>query len=322
MTRKYNQTTVTIDDIREKAKSLSNWNKWGDIDECGSLNYITQQQLVRAASLVRRGKVFALGMPFDTKGPQEGLWGNRWNPIHTMLATGTDAVCGAQDSGKLRYADDAVSMPLQCGTQWDALSHIFFDDKMWNGYDATLVDSDGALKNGIEKVCDKMVGRGVLLDIARDQGVRSLDDGEAITNQDLDGCATRQKVDVCEGDFVIVRTGQLEERLESSNWRGFAGGDAPGLAFETCEWIHDNRIAGICADTWGCEVRPNESTEASQPWHWVVIPMMGVSVGEMFYLKDLSSHCAAEGVYEFMFVAPPLPITGAVGSPVNPIAIL
>ncbi len=79
--------------------------------------------------------MFSLALNFDSAGPQSGLWGNRFNPIHTMTATGTDAVAGRQESIRIRYADDMVTMPLQCGTQWDALGHIFYGEKMWNGYD-------------------------------------------------------------------------------------------------------------------------------------------------------------------------------------------
>ena len=77
----------------------------------------------------------------------------------------------------------------------------------------------------------------------------------------------------------------------------------------------------ICTDTWGCEVRPNETKDAFQPWHWVVIPMMGLTMGEIFYLEELAEDCAADKVYEFFFCGPPLPITKAVGSPTNPMAI-
>src|SRR6476661_4372732 len=77
-------------------------------------------------------------------------------------------------------ADDAINMPCQSSTQWDALCHIFHGDKMYNGYDATLVDARGAKKLGIEHVRDKMVGRGVLLDVARNKGLDSLADGYAI----------------------------------------------------------------------------------------------------------------------------------------------
>ena len=80
--------------------------------------------------------------------------------------------------------------------------------------------------------------------------------------------------------------------------------------------------AALASDTWGCEVRPNESEPSiNQPWHWITIPMMGMTMGEIFYLKDLAEDCAADGVYEFMFTAPALPITGGVGSPINPLAI-
>ncbi|MEO8837682.1 MAG: cyclase family protein [Herbaspirillum sp.] len=321
MPRRFDTRKFDLTHLRATAEKCKNWGRWGTDDEIGTLNFVTPEMIVKAGELIRRGRVFSLGLNFDRNGPQKGLWGNRFNPIHTMLATGTDAVAGTQDKGGLRYADDTVNMPLQCGTQWDALGHIFYDDKMWNGYDAKLVDSNGAQKNGIEKTKARMVGRGILLDVARHCGVDFLEDGIAITNADLDATAQAQGVEVRRGDFVIVRTGQMEQRLASGEWGGYAGGDAPGLAFETAEWVHKKEIAAICTDTWGCEVRPNETDQASQPWHWVVIPMIGISMGEIFYLKELADDCAQDRVYEFFFTAPPLPITGAVGSPINPMAI-
>ncbi|NYT67547.1 cyclase family protein [Pusillimonas noertemannii] len=321
MVHRYDEKKFKIDLVHETAKRCCNWGKWGPDDEIGTLNYVSPDDIKAAAGLVRKGSVFSLGLEFDRNGPQKGLWGNRYNPIHTMLATGTDAVAGNQDAGGLRYADDSVSMPLQCGTQWDGLGHIFYGEKMWNGYDARLVDSDGAHKNGIEKVKAKMVGRGVLLDVARHLGVDSLEDGQAISVDDLETTQKAQGVQVRRGDFVIVRTGHMERCLKQGEWGGYAGGEAPGLAFDTANWIYEKQIAAICTDTWGCEVRPNETDDCTQPWHWVVIPMIGISMGEIFYVKDLAEDCAADGVYEFMFTAPPLPITRAVGSPLNPIAI-
>jgi len=321
MPRRHDEAPFDLQHLKVVAERCSNWGRWGADDEIGTLNFITPADIIAAAQLIRRGQVFSLGLNFDRHGPQRGLWGNRFNPIHTMLATGTDAVAGTQDAGGLRYADDAVSMPLQCGTQWDALGHIFYEDKMWNGYDATLVDSNGAAKNGIDKTKAKMVGRGVLLDVARHFGLTHLEDGMAITCTDLDATAAAQHIEVRRGDFVIVRTGQMEKRLADGDWGGYAGGDAPGLAFETAEWLHRKEVAAICTDTWGCEVRPNETRQASQPWHWVVIPKIGITMGEIFYLKDLADDCARDSNYAFFFCAPPLPITGAVGSPINPMAI-
>ncbi|MFT5180691.1 MAG: kynurenine formamidase [Alphaproteobacteria bacterium] len=314
-----------MDLIKAKTESCKQWGKWGPDDEWGTQNYVTDEDRINAAKLVKKGHVFALGLNFDDEGPQNGLFGGRWNPIHTMLATGTDAVQGKQMvPGKKyasQYADDSVSLPLQCGTQWDALGHVFNNDKMWNGYDATLVGSRGAEKCAIHKMRDKMVGRGVLLDIARWAGVDSLEDGTAIDAEDLDACAKAQGVEIRRGDTVIYRTGHMERCLAAGEWGGYAGGNAPGVSFHTCDWMKDMEIAAICADTWGCEVIPNETDDVFQPWHWIVIPMIGITMGEIFYLKDLANDCADDGVYEFMFVAPPLPVTRGVGSPINPQAI-
>ena len=84
---------------------------------------------------------------------------------------------------------------------------------------------------------------------------------------------------------------------------------------------YPGQIVSVGADTWGVEVRPNETTEANQPWHWVVIPAMGLCMGEIFYLKELAEDCEQDGIYEFFFCGPPLIITGGTGSPINPQAI-
>lgn len=306
--------------IEEATEKLSNWGRWGAEDQIGTLNTIEPSDIVSAGSLIRKGRSFGLGIPLDTK-IQTGLFGGRWNPIHTFLATGTDAYAGNQADNGLQYADDAINMPIQGSTHWDSLNHVYYKDKMYNGYDCRLVDSKGGAKNGIEHTREKMVGRGVLLDVARFKGVKHLVDGYGISNDDLDACAAAQGVEIRKGDFVIIRTGQQEKCLKSGDWTGYAGGDAPGVKFENCYWLKEKDIAAICADTWGCEVRPNETTEVNQPWHWVVIPAIGITMGEMFYLKDLAADCAEDGVYEFFFCAPPLNLPGGTGSPINPQAI-
>jgi kynurenine formamidase len=305
--------------VDEAFQALSNWGRWGKDDAIGTLNHITPEDVVAAAKLIKRGKVFALGIPLGQGGPQRGLFGKRWNPIHTMLATGTDALAGRQ--GGLLYSDDALNMPIQSATHWDSLGHIFYHDKMYNGHPASAVDSNGASKLGIEHAKDKLVGRGVLLDVARWKKVDTLKEGEGIANDDLDACAAAQKVEIRKGDFVIVRTGQMEACNKRKEWGGYAGGDAPGLKFESCYWLQEKEVAGVCSDTWGVEVRPNETKDVNQPWHWVVIPAMGLYMGEMFDLKELAEDCAKDKVYEFFFCGAPLIIPGGTGSPINPQAI-
>ena len=317
---------LTRQDLRDAAEKYRNWGKWGPDDEIGTLNYTQAEDIVAAAQLVRKGKVISLALNFDSNGPQGAKSKypslGRINPLHTMLRTGTDAYSGVLDHRGIRAADDMVVMPLQCGTQWDGLGHVFYENNMWNGYDCREVTSNGAQKCGIEKTKDKMVGRGVFLDVARALGKKWLDDGYAITCADLDRTADEQRVKVKRGDYVIVRTGQMEAKLEAGSWDGYPGGDAPGFAFETLAWIQRTQLAALASDTWGCEVRPNETEPGiNQPWHWITIPIMGMTMGEIFYLKDLADDCAADKVYEFMFVAPAIPITGAVGSPTNPLAI-
>jgi kynurenine formamidase len=317
---------VTRDDLRAAAEKYKNWGKWGPNDEIGTLNYTSAEDIVAAARLVKKGKVISLALNFDNNGPQGGKTSypalGRINPLHTMLRTGTDAYSGVLDKRGIRAADDMVVIPLQCGTQWDGLGHVFYENNMWNGYDCREVSSFGAAKCGIEKTKAKMVGRGVFLDVARALGKDCLDDGYGITCDDLDITAKKQNVAFKRGDYIIVRTGQMERCLKAGSWDGYPGGDAPGFAFETLEFVAKTELAALASDTWGCEVRPNNTEGGiNQPWHWITIPIMGMTMGEIFYLKELAEDCAADGTYEFMFVAPAIPITGAVGSPTNPLAI-
>ncbi len=303
---------ITRQDMRDAAEKYKNWGKWGPADEIGTLNYTSPEDIVAATKLVKKGKVISLALNFDYTGPQGAKSKypamGRTNPIHTMLRTGTDAYSGVLDKRGIRAADDMVTMPLQCGTQWDGLGHVFYENYMWNGYDCREVTSAGAQKCGIEKTKNKMVGRGVLLDVARAKGVESLDDGYGITNEDLYSTAKKQNVALKRGDYVIVRTGMMERCQKAGSWDGYPGGDAPGFSFETLDFVKDTELAALASDTWGCEVRPNESEAGiNQPWHWITIPIMGMTMGEIFDLKELADDCAADKVYEFMFVAPAHP---------------
>src|SRR5690242_16179059 len=177
--------TVGRKAIDEASKKLANWRRRGKADMIGTLNFVTPQDIINAAKLIKKGKAFALGIPLDGNGPQTGLFGGRFNPIHQMLATGTDAIAGRHDWNKLRYADDTLNLCVQGATHWDALGHIFYEDKAYNGYDAKLIDANGLNVLGIEHSRSKMVGRGVLRDIARFHRVPWRKDGESISNDEL-----------------------------------------------------------------------------------------------------------------------------------------
>ena len=314
--------------IARTAARVSNWGRWGEHDVLGTLNFITPEHRRAAAGLVRTGETFSLSQPFGMDGPQRG-WRRRTNPVHTMLDTGSDAVLGLQGVPPgFGGAADVVSRPLQCSTQWDGLGHIFDHGQAWNGRSAShVVTSMGDTVTGIETAAAVICGRGVLLDVGRVIGNRlGFDDGlpegfpilveHLLETIDAHGSTAR----VGPGDIVLVRTGQYA-RARRDGWGEYAGGPAPGLSFTVADWLHDSEIAAIATDTWGFEVRPNEFDDAFQPLHQVIIPHVGLFVGEMWDLDGLAEACLEDGVYEFLLTAAPIPVTGAVGAPVNPLAV-
>lgn len=314
---------MSIEKLHEIALSVRNWGRWGPDDEIGTLNFITPAAIAAACRLATHGKVYSLGVPLQRKGPQSGNR-PRFNPLHTMFRDGGDApkteaeVIETQGYGG---ADDWIAMPLQCTTQWDSLAHVFYDGKMWNGYDISLVTSAGAARNSIAKTKDKIVGRGVLLDVARHKGVKALAPGYAITPADLDATAAAQRVEVRSGDLLIIRTGFMTTYLERGDWGTYDSDPSPGVSVYTAPWMHAKRIAAVASDNYAVEVRPAELPPFRSPFHCCAIPNMGLTLGEIFYLEDLAADCAADGRYEFLLVAPPLPVTGGVGTPINPYAI-
>jgi len=306
-----------MEKVRELGKRLSNWGRWGAEDERGTLNFITPEVVRRAAGLVRRGQVFSLGLPFGAEGPQIGQ-GGRVNPLHLMTAV-DQRLPGEYPDG-FRYADDVMVMPLQCATQWDSLAHVHYDGQLYNGFPAATTSSAGAARNGIDKVGAGVVSRGVLLDLARAAGVARLRPGTAIQPADLDGAARAQNVRVESGDVVLVRTGHLGV-FKSDGDRLTYMRMMPGLGMACAEWLHVHQVAAVASDTSSVEVIPFEDPKTPLPLHLVCLRDMGLTLGEMFDLDQLAADCAADGAWEFLFSAPPLKVSGGVGSPLNPLAI-
>jgi hypothetical protein len=320
-------TEPSIDTVRNLCARHTNWGRWGPGDQRGTLNHVRPEDVVAAAKLVRTGRVISMALPFDEEGPQNGKF-NRFNPIHLMTRDGADAIAGTAirdfyggNDRHFRGTDDMVIMPLQCGTQWDSLAHVVFENKIYNGYSADQVTSKGALKNDVCNAAGGMVGRGVLLDIPLSQGRPWLEPGTAIGATELDRAAEFAGVEVGRGDFVFVRTGAMAKVREAGDWGGYAGGSAAGLGLASIEWVAGREIAALATDTWGMEVLPNETPDVFQPLHIVFIVHMGLWIGEIYDMEALAADCAADGVYEFLFCGPPLPFTRAVGSPLNPMAM-
>jgi kynurenine formamidase len=301
------------------ADAVRNWGRWGESDQRGTLNHITPEVLRKAAACVTEGRLFHLGLRFDRNGPQ--LNQGRFNPklfasdLFTPLSAAHPTMC---------FSDDVVTMPLQCATQWDGLAHVHYDDRLYNGHRAS--ESLGVhctLCNGVEGLAESgIMSRGVLLDIARLKGLDRLGAEYPITPDDLNAACKAFGVQVEPGDAVLIRTGHLQVFLLDGD-RDALHASEPGLTAECAEWLFDRSASAVAADTVGVEVvsRGGFAEDIPFPFHLLALRDMGCPLGELFNLEALAEDCSRDGRYAFLFSAPPLAITGAFGSPVNPLVL-
>jgi len=282
---------------------LKNWGRWGQADQQGTLNLITPEEIRTAANLVKKGKVYSLAMPLDAGGPQFPMRHKTWKTT-SLLSVGEG----------LGFADDVVIMHSHSGSHLDSLCHVWSDYQLYNGFDAREhVTSFGSTRNSMENV-PAIVGRGILLDIEGWKGVKNLAVGEGISASDLDQCAESQNITVASGDIVLVNTGWMNMFEQN---RALFDSSEPGLDMSCIEWLHTHDVSAIGADNQGVEVIA-AMPPSGLPFHFAAIRDLGLYLMENLKLQPL----ADDRQYEFLFVAAPLPLTAAVGSPINPLAIV
>jgi kynurenine formamidase len=303
-----------VEDFRVVGERVRSWGRWGDGDERGTANLITAGQIVGAAGLVRSGEVFELGIAIDADTPQPGDL--RTRPMRLMAETGQDQ----EFPGGFHYADDYVFLALQAATQWDALAHVYYDDHLYNGFPAASLTPHGARHCGIDRLGPGPVGRGVLLDLPRSQGVDWLAAGQTVTPDDLEAAVGQQGVALHAGDILLVRTGWRRRYLTEGPIREVMTRE-PGLGLACAAWLRDHDVAALGCDNWAVEVVPPEVRGTMLPLHLVLIRDLGLTIGEMFDLEALADHCSADRRFEFFFCGQALKFTGGAGSPLNPLAI-
>ena len=308
---------MLTDEFLEIAKRVSNWGRWGDDDELGTINLIDAGAVRRGAAAVRTGKRLSLAVRLDQRSPQIGGVPGRVNPLRTMIAINSQ-FAGTPDG--FCTNDDVVTMGLQAATHWDALAHVSYSGQIYNGFPAATVTAEaGATKCGIARVTS-LTTRGILLDVARARGVERLDPGYGVTVADLDAAVAQAGVEPQSGDAVLVRTGFIQV-FKARDREGYAGGDQPGLTMRTAEWFRARDVAAVATDTFTFEVWPCEDPNLLLPLHLLHLRDMGLLQGQNFDLEALAADCADDGSYEFLLEASPLPFTGGCGSPVNPVAV-
>ena len=302
------------DDFHDLAKRVSNWGRWGDDDERGTLNLIDADAVRRGVAAVRTGRSFSLALPLNADGPQTGVIPGRDNPDHRMVAVNMSYT---GDPDAFATSDDAVSMGLQAATHWDALAHVSYGGSLYNGFPASTITDDGAARCGIDKA-GPIVSRGVLLDVARARGVDRLAGAHAVGSDDLDAAADLAGVRVEAGDVVLIRTGQIQA-LHAGDKNAY-GHPSPGPGIGAVGWFREHDVAAVATDNLTFEVFPCERDDLFLPVHLLDLRDIGLTQGQNFDLEALAADCAEDGVYTFLLEASAQPFTGATGSPVNPVA--
>jgi kynurenine formamidase len=305
-------------DLAQLAARVSNWGRWGGDDQRGTLNLITPEVVRRGIASARTGRSFSLALPFDQTGPQ---WDNVHMPERTNpeLRTHTVNVAFTGDTRDFTTSDDSFRMGSQAVTHWDAMAHVGYDGKLYNDVANDVVRADdGARRLGIEHF-GPVVTRGILLDIARLHGVDHFDDNYAISGDDLEQAAAHAGVVVEPGDALLVRTGHMYF-LRAGDKQRYSM-PSPGLSTKSIEYLRDHDVAAVATDTMTFEVYPCEDPTIFMPVHMIQLRDMGLAQGQNWNLDDLAADCASDARYDFLLVAPPLPLTGAVGAPVVPVAI-
>lgn len=304
--------------------SPKNWGRWGPNDELGTLNFLTNQEILRGVRAVKQGKVISLGLQIGRKGG-DIVFPGRSTTIHVMTQDEGLYKSGNLKPlpGGLKYADDAVFMYIQGTTQCDAIGHAWHGDKIYNGYSADTT-TGGLTKASIVPIAEKgIVGRGVLLDIARYKGVKHLAKGEAVTLEDIQGAAKKQKVEVQKHDIMVLRTGYITVFYYEGSDAYFKDLNEPGITYtkELVDWFHEMEISAFAADTLSSEQTHSNTTNTMVPMHIFLMNYLGIPIQEILWLEELADDCAKDGQYDFLYSCAPLKFVGATGSPINPLAI-
>lgn len=304
--------------------SRKNWGRWGDDDEVGALNFLGRHEVVDSAELVRKGSVFTLQIPV---GHPHGdpLFPGRVEAQRYNVRDKGHYLAGKVSPypGGLEYADDFIAMFLQGSTHYDALGHAWIGDELWNGFDAQ--STAGAMSRAsVAPIAERgIVGRGVVLDIARYRNKESLERGETFTHDDLVACAETQGVELRPRDILLVHTGWLAKFYDSDPSGFFQQYVEPGLTYsaELVDWFYSMEIPNLVTDTLANEVTVDPRTGVVLPLHAALMRNLGVAFTEAAWLRDLAEDCFNDHCYECMYVAAPLKVCGATGSPVNPVVI-
>jgi kynurenine formamidase len=285
-----------------------NWGRWGKDDERGLLNLITPEVVKKATKIVKKGKVYTLGLPIRHNANGGPTFPGRAPPVHVaMIVKRGPRGFGGGDDYVVLNTHNAPS-------HIDALGHFWLANRLYNNHPDSVVTSAGAEKCGVDKI-GAIVTRGVLLDMPKYKGVDHLEPGEVVNADDLSGCAESQGIEFQVGDAVLLRTNHLSQFDPARPEHYFDGN--PGFGLSCVDLLEKNGAVSVGADTAYVEVHPSEIKGREVPFHEEWLWRRG---GYFFELLDLDE-LAKDKVYEFMLTVSALKIERGLGSPINPVAI-
>jgi len=302
------RTPPTADEFKTYRDRFSNWGRWGDDDQLGTLNHITDETRRSSAALVREGRTVSLARPFATADADP-------SPLNTTPADHRMTLHGA-----IACTDYiGVSYHGYVNTHIDALCHVYgSDETMYNNRPISEVTEAGATSNSVDHWRDGIVTRGVLYDVPRHRGVPHVTMEEPVHGWELLDVAKAQGAEPRAGDAVLVRSGR--PAFESANPTQVDPRARPGLHGSMIEFFYDYDSALLGWDLMEAAGQEEYSTPIG-PIHNFALPYMGLVLLDNANLEQLSETCAELGRWEFQLVIAPLVVIGGTGSPVNPIAV-
>ncbi len=297
-----NTASFSTETLDKWSKEISNWGRWGDNDQMGTLNLITPLKRKQAAALVQEGISVSLSMDLDVKPSM-----NNTQPFkHDLFRAGQ----WTMDNYSISYHGYSHS-------HLDAQRHIAHEGKIYNGYPEERIDNVGTGNMGAQHMKNGIFSRGVLVDIPLLKGVPYLEPGTSITTEDLEAWENKIGIKIQSGDILLIRTGRWEGEKKLGIWK--LDEKAAGLHASTAKWLKERDIAMLGSDG-TADVLPSGCDGQTHPIHLLALYALGLPILDNLNLEDLAKEAKKQNRWEFLLVVAPLRIIGGTGSPVNPIA--
>lgn len=296
---------VPASQVERWMKELSNWGRWGEGDQRGTLNLITPAKRKQAIALVEDAVPVSLAHVLD-----RGLFADNPRPIRAAMTL--DSGGHAMDLYSIWYHGSTI-------THLDALCHYSHEGVLYNNLPKAAITADsGCGVLGVEHQQDGWVTRGVLVDIPLMKKVPYLNPGEGITAADLEAWEAFSGVRIEPGDAVFVRTGRWARRQALGPWN--VAQQAAGLHVSAMPWVKQRDVALLGSD--GVQdVLPSGVEGFQRPIHLLSIVTLGLPLVDVMDLEAVAAEAARRKQWAFMVTLAPAPVPGGTGFPVNPIAL-